>query len=78
MIRSIETGLPSERSEEGILQRLIKKLEDEYVHYQNAALGWSAPSVIARGNYAHDLLRWLKEQMSDIKEVNGGEDNATE
>lgn len=73
----IETGLPVSQSEEGILKKLIKKLEDEYVYYQNAALGWSAPSVVARGNYAHELLEWIKELVpQDGTDLRGKDDEA--
>ena len=73
----IETGLPVSQSEEGILKKLIKKLEDEYVYYQNAALGWSAPSVVARGNYAHELLEWIKGLVpQDGTDLRGKDDEA--
>lgn len=73
----IETGLPVSQSEEGILKKIIKKLEDEYVYYQNAALGLSAPSVVARGNYAHELLEWIKELVpQDSTDIRWKDDEA--
>ncbi|MBO6031757.1 MAG: hypothetical protein J6Q22_09810 [Prevotella sp.] len=74
----IETGLPIGKNEDGILQKVIKKLEDEYEYYQNASLGWSAPSVVTRGNYAHELLEWIKsiqsgENQSGEEDSNGKE-----
>ena len=74
----IETGLPVSQSEEGILKKLIKKLEDEYVYYQNAALGWSAPSVVARGNYAHELLEWIKSIQSEENQLGEEDSNGKE
>ena len=74
----IETGLPTSQSKEDILKTLIKKLEDDYVYYQNASLGWSAPSVVSRGHYAHELLEWIKERTPKEDEDIRGKDNATE
>lgn len=73
----IETGLPIEASEDGILEELIKKLEKDYVYYYNATLGWSSPPLIARGNYAHELLGWIREQKQRaVHDFRGAEDEA--
>lgn len=74
----IETGLPTSRSEEDILKTLIKKLEDDYVYYMNASLGWSAPSVLARGHYAQELIEWIKERMQKEDGDIRGKDDATD
>jgi len=74
----IETGLPTSQSKEDILKTLIKKLEDDYVYYQNASLGWSAPSVVSRGHYAHELLEWIKERTPKKDEDIRGKDDEAE
>lgn len=73
----IETGLPIEASEDGILEELIKKLEKDYVYYDNATLRWSSPPLIARGAYAHELLGWIREQKQRaVHDFRGAEDEA--
>lgn len=61
----IETGLPKNYNEESVIQKLKKKLENDFVYYSNAASGWHAPDLVARANYAHELLEWLKEQLPE-------------
>ena len=61
----IETGLPKQDNEESVIQKLKKKLENDFVYYSNATISWPAPDLVARGNYAHELLEWLKEQLPE-------------
>ena len=61
----IETGLPKQYNEESVIQKLKKKLENDFVYYSNATIRWYSPDLVARGNYAHELLEWLKEQLPE-------------
>lgn len=61
----IETGLPKHDNEESVILKLIKKLENDFVYYCNATIGWPAPDLVARANYAHELLELLKEQLPE-------------
>lgn len=61
----IETGLPKQDNEESVIYKLIKKLEDDFVYYRNATINWQPPYLVSRGNYAHELLEWLKEQLRE-------------
>ena len=61
----IETGLPKQDNEESVIRKLKKKLENDFVYYSNATIGWYAPDLVARANYAHELLEWVKEQLRE-------------
>lgn len=61
----IETGLPKQDNEESVIRKLKKKLENDFVYYSNATIGWPAPDLVARANYAHELLEWVKEQLRE-------------
>ena len=61
----IETGWPKQYNEESVIQKLKKKLEHDFVYYSNATISWSVPDLVARRNYAHELLEWLKEQLPE-------------
>ena len=61
----IETGLPKQDNEESVILKLKKKLENDFVYYSNATIGWPAPDLVARANYAHELLEWVKEQLRE-------------
>ena len=61
----IETGLPKQDNEESVIRKLKKKLENDFVYYSNATIGWYAPDLVARANYAHGLLEWVKEQLRE-------------
>ena len=74
----IETGLPTATSDKSIIEKLVKKLKDDYVYYMNATLGWSAPDLVARANYAHELLKFLKGLMPEEDNDIRGKNYATE
>lgn len=59
----IETGLPIGVGLDSILEELEKKLSDDFVYYDNVSVSGFSPTHMAVRNYAHDLLKWLKQKM---------------
>lgn len=74
----IETGLPTTTCDNSIIEKLVKKLKDDYVYYQNATLRGCAPDLVARANYAHELLEFLKGLMPEEDNDIRGKNYATE
>ena len=63
--------------EESVIQKLKKKLEDDFVYYSNATISWAAPYLVSKRNYAHELLEWLKEQLPEKdNDIRGKTDEA--